>query len=107
MKEKQKHELFLNRSVELLQGKMKESEKLINDFKNACNNTNDKDKRKVILIDNALYDIVHNLKTLHGFSEFVKTTLVGKNSSYENSLYNMNDYNESNEYYLDLEMSEY
>ena len=107
MKAKQKHELFLNRSVKLLQGKMKESEKLINDFKNACNNTNDKDKRKVILIDNALYDIVENLKDLHGFSEFVKTTLVGKNSSYENSLYNMNDYNESNEYYLDLEMSEY
>ena len=68
---------------------------------------NDKDKRKVILIDNALYDIVENLKDLHGFSEFVKTTLVGKNSSYENSLYNMNDYNESNEHYLDLEMSEY
>ena len=106
MKAKQKHELFLNRSVKLLQGKMKESEILIDNFRNACG-INDKDKRKVILIDNALYDIVDNLKTLHGFSEFVKTTLVGKNSSYENSLYNMNDYNESNEYYLDLEMSEY
>ena len=106
MKANQKHELFLNRSVELLQGKMKESEILIDNFKNACR-INDKDKRKVILIDNALYDIVENLKDLHGFSEFVKTTLVGKNSSYENSLYNMNDYNESNEYYLDLEMSEY
>ena len=106
MKAKQKHELFLNRSVKLLQGKMKESEILIDNFKNACR-INDKDKRKVILIDNALYDIVENLKDLHGFSEFVKTTLVGKNSSYENSLYNMNDYNESNEHYLDLEMSEY
>ena len=58
MKAKQKHELFLNRSVKLLQGKMKESEILIDNFKNACR-INDKDKRNRNIIFR--WNVVRNL----------------------------------------------
>ena len=39
---------------------------------------------------------------LYGHVKSVRETLVGKKSSYKNSLYNMDDYNESNEHFINI-----
>lgn len=94
-------DFYLHKSVDILRNQIKESEKLIDAFENACD-IDDRDKSKVIEIDNALYDIVNNLKVLYSQAKFIKTNVVGKNSSYKNSLYDMNDYNESNEHFINI-----
>ena len=94
-------DFYLHKAIEVLRNKIKETEKLITDLEAACNIDN-RDKSKVIEIDNALYDIEIDLKYLHSHAKFVRTTLVGEKSSYKNSLYDMNDYNESNEHFINI-----
>ena len=93
---------FLCVSSKVARNHMCTLKNLTNDFYDTCKLDN-KNKSKVIEIDNALYEMEKELKKFHEYTVFVKTTLVGKKSCYKNSLYNMNDYNESNEHFINKE----
>ena len=94
-------QVYLHRAVSVFHLKIKQSIKLIDTFEEASN-IDDRDKSKVIEIDNALYDIEMELNMLYAHVKSVRETLVGKKSSYKNSLYNMDDYNESNEHFINI-----